>query len=315
MTKMFDLLDPATAEVFERIDPTIVQNRSYAPADASVTTAAANENLDGCESIEACNLSEALPTHGDDSLKLEHWKPAEPQYCKEIAAYYQQSKRTIQKWFIDLKEIAPWFDEQELRLSDDRYTPLAVKLLGDRYFAGSKKKWAQVLAERFVDRIKAWRLAQSSPAIRPDILPPQNEVPGMGEACESPNCDRGMVLHFGSNPALPAIPGIVPDGNDAAYLTEMQQRLQSFEQLQQQAIAQMQIQYEQAQRLNAQYHEATSLSDQLLLQEFQLKGVQLGYAALQLKQQAFKATVQSAEAGTLAVPGKPQPEPAQPQSP
>ncbi len=75
----------------------------------------------------------------------------------------------------------------------------------------------------------------------------------------------------------------------------------------------MQAQYQQAQSLNAQYQEATSLNDQLLLQEFQLKGVQLGYTALQLKQQAFKATIQAVEAGTLPVPGKPQAEVAQPQ--
>lgn len=127
-------------------------------------------------------------------------------------------------------------------------------------------------------------------------------------------CDRGMVLHFGSDPNLPSIPGLVPIIGDAAYLSQMQQRLQAFEQLQQHAIAQLQAQYKDAQALNAQYHEAMSLSDQLLLQEFQLKGVQLGYAALQLKQQAFKSTIQSAESGTLASPGKPQTENAQPSS-
>jgi hypothetical protein len=119
---------------------------------------------------------------------------------------------------------------------------------------------------------------------------------------------------MGSSLSLPAIPGIVSPGNDTAYLTQIQERLQQFEAMQQQAIAQMEQQYEEAKTLNAQYQEATSLSDQLLLQEFQLRGVQLGYTALQLKQQAFKSTVQAAEAGTLPVPGKPPCESGQPRS-
>ncbi|BAU16000.1 hypothetical protein LEP3755_65670 (plasmid) [Leptolyngbya sp. NIES-3755] len=303
MTKMFDLLDPATAEVFERVDPAISQNRSYAHSDESATTVVASEKQDGCESTNNRESSEVSLTDVDDQSSIGHWKPAEPQYCKEIAAHYQQSKRTIQKWFVDLRELAPWLAESELRLNDDRYSPLAVDLLGDRYFAGSKKKWATILTERFSDRLETW---QSTPAIRPDVLPPQTE-----ETDDTPSHSSGLFLHIGSTPTLPAIADLVPSGNDVAYLNQMQQRLQVFEQLQQDAIVQMQQQYDQAQTLNAQYHEAMSLSDQLLLKEFQLKGVQLGYAALQLKQQAFKSTIQSAESGSLSAPGKSQSENAQ----
>lgn len=303
MAKMFDPLDPATAELFERVDPAIAQNRSHVPSDKLATNDAAIANLDECESIDNCKQPEDLLTNVDDLLKLEHWKPIEPQYCKEIAAHYQQSKRTIQKWFVDLRELAPWLDESELRLNDDRYSPLAVDLLGDRYLAGSKKRWAAILTDRFSDRAET-----STPALHPDVLPPQMEQ------IDPETPALGLFLHLGSTSALSPVPGLVPSGNDAAYLNRMQQRLQAFEQVQQDAIAQLQTQYEQAQALNAQYHDAMSLSDQLLLQEFQLKGVQLGYTALQLKQQAFKSTIQAAESGSLSMLGKHQAESVQPSS-
>lgn len=288
---------------------TLISDRSYVPSHGDATNAATNKNLGGCE-----QTSPRL-TPVDELLKIDHWKPAAPQFCKEIAAHYGQSKRNIQKWFVDLREIAPWFSEAELRLSDDRYTPLAIELLGHRYFTGSKKKWASVLAEQFADRAAAASApASEPPAIRPDVLPPEKEHSCNGISGDS-NATRlgGMVLHIGSSLALPPIPDVITPGNDTAYLTQAQQRMQQFEAMQQQVLAQMQQQQKEAEALNAQYQEATSLSDQLLLQEFQLKGVQLGYTALQLKQQAFKATVQAAEAGTLPAPGKPQSENDQPQ--
>ncbi len=133
------------------IDSASTPNHSYVPSHGPSTN--------GCE-------QDSLLTAVDELLKIDHWKPAEPQFCKEIAAHYGQSKRTIQKWFVDLREIAPWFSEAELRLSDDRYFPLAVELLGDRYFTGSKRKWASVLAERFVDRVESRNSAQSSPPVQ-----------------------------------------------------------------------------------------------------------------------------------------------------
>jgi hypothetical protein len=299
---MFDLSDSATAEVFEKIAPTIAQPRSYVlPQDSRVNDGAI-ENLNGYEPNKECEPLGTPLTDINDPLTIEHWKPAEPQFCKDIAAHYQQGKRTIQKWFVDLKEIASCFDESQLRLSDDRYTPLAVELLGDRYFAGSKKKWEKILNERYEERFA--HLAPEISISPTEVLPSQNEV-------SSQRPDRA-ALHIGSSLALPAIPVLISPGNDTAHLMQIQQKLEQFEQLQQEAIAQMQQQYDEAQALNAQYQEATSLSDQLLLQEFQLRGVQLGFAALQFKQQAFKATIQSAESGTP--PGKPQPGASQPQA-
>mgnify|MGYP002777204325 CR=1 FL=1 len=302
MDRSVDLLTSQVFSVSGAIDLALPSECSYAPSHEAAANGATNEEFDGCEQ-ENPRL-----TPVDELLKVKHWKPAEPQFCKEIAAHYGQSKRNIQKWFVDLREIAPWLSEAELRLSDDRYTPLAVELLGHRYFAGSKKKWELVLRELFADRVSPSQNRDDLPLSPTEVVAPDTHYSARGDR------PGGMVLHTGSSLAMPAIPGIVSPCNDTAYLTQIQQRMQEFEALQQEAIAQMHEQFQQAQSLNTQYQEAISLSDELLLKEFQLKGVQLGYTALQLKQQAFKATVQAAEAGSLPVPGKPQGEKGQSQS-
>lgn len=232
------------------------------------------------------------------------WQPAEPQYTKAIAQYYGVSRKSVQEWFQKVKEACPWFTEADLKLPDERYTPLAIELMGDyRTSPLSFKAWKAHIWEQNPELVAAFQSSQQ---------PSHPDNAAQNLSCGSDAEPTGELrLHIGSALNLPAIPTIVPLGDDTAYLEGAKQRLQQFEELQQQVIAQIQQQHEQAQALNAQYQEAVSLSDQLLLQEFQLKGVQLGYTALQLKQQAFKATVQAAEAGTLPVPGKPQPESAQ----
>ncbi len=294
MAKMFDLADSATAEALEKTDPASLPNRSYDHSPSPAPNDAANENLGGCESDQP-DLTDI-----DDLLAIDIWQSAEPQYCRAICTHYGVKSRTVQKWFTKIVEACPWFAESELRLSDDRYTPLCIELMGDYRSSGLiARKWGLQMAERFADRIAASRIPKlEPPTLYPEVLPRESQ-----QVINSDRPNRA-TLHIGSSLALPAIPAIISASDDTAYLTQMQQRLQEFEQLQQEAIAQMQSQHEQAQALNAQYQEATSLSDQLLLQEFQLKGVQLGYTALQLKQQAFKATVQAAEAGTLSTPRK-----------
>ncbi|MBE9182529.1 hypothetical protein IQ268_28675 [Oculatella sp. LEGE 06141] len=252
-------------------------------------------------------LSEVAPTprEGGTNLHPPIWEPAEPQFTKAIAEYYGVSRKSVQEWFQKIKEACPWFPESDLKLADDRYTPMAIHLMGRYRTSGLPfKAWKAQVWEENAELVTAFQASQQSHAS-------QQTEPSATGGGDRPG---GMVLHTGSSLALPAIPGIVSPGDDTAYLTQIQQRMQEFESLQQAAIAQMQEQYQQAQALNAQYQEATSLSDQLLLQEFQLKGVQLGYTALQLKQSAFKATIQAAEAGSLPVPGKSQAESGQPPS-
>ena len=223
MAKMLDLDDSATAEVFERIDPATIDNLSYAPSQEPATHDGAIEILNGCELTQEREPVKTLLTDINDLLAIEHLKPAEPQFCKDIAAHYQQGKRTIQKWFVDLREIAYWLDEAELRLSDDRYTLLAIELLGDRYFAGSKKKWEKILTDRFADRLAAANTPDPSEILlSPTEVLPQTD----GSTNQHPS---GMMLHLGSSLTLPTIPGIVTPGNDTAYLTQTQQKLEQFE--------------------------------------------------------------------------------------
>jgi len=235
--------------------------------------------------------------------------------AREIAAEYNVSDKTVQIWFKTVMAAYLWIEPETLKTGKSaktRYTPLCQALISEyRAVAAelSEDDWIASVHAANPDKMPVANVTTAQPvetqAIRPEVLPQTGEATGQRLS--------GLSLHLGSSLTLPAIPGIVPPGNDTAYLSQTQQKLEQFEALQQQVLTQMQQQYDQAQTLNAQYQEATSLSDQLLLQKFQLRGVQLGYTALQLKQQAFKSTVQAAESGTLAVPGKPQPESAQPQ--
>lgn len=287
---MAKYLDPSAVE--PTVDPIATsQEPEVQPAQAA--------------SSEVVATSPATSHEGGAIAHPPVWQPAEPQFTKAIAQYYGVSRKSVQEWFQKVKEACPWFTDSDLKLPDERYTPLAIELMGDyRTSSLSFKAWKAHIWEQNPQLVAAFQFSQQQPS-QPD------------DAAQNPSCGGDaehsgeLRLHIGSALNLPAIPAIVPLGDDANYLKGAQQRLQQFEELQQQVIAQMQQQHEQAQALNAQYQEAVSLSDQLLLQEFQLKGVQLGYTALQLKQQAFKATVQAAEAGTLPVPGKPQPESAQ----
>ena len=168
---------------------------------------AANENLDGCELKEGC---EPLETHLtdtdiDEPLTIEHWKPAEPQFCKAIAEHYQQSKRTIQKWFVDLRALTPWFAESTLRLSDDRYTPLAVELLGERYFAGSRKKWEQFLADRYAEQIAVSSAATTQYSV---FSLPETHASQSYEVVDGETVEEGygsLTTSVASQQALPII--------------------------------------------------------------------------------------------------------------
>ena len=248
---------------------------------------------------EIAITSPAASYEGSTNARPPLWRPTEAQFTKAIAQYYGVSRKSVQQWFQKVKDACPWFTEADLKLPDERYTPLCVELMGEYRTSGLPfDAWKTHMWEQNPDLVAVYQASQ----------PPQ-QTP-CSTMSDRPDYIR---LHIGSSLSLPTIPSLAAPSDETAYLTQIQQRMEQFEAIQQQVIAQMQAQYQQTQSLNAQYQEASSLSDQLLLQEFQLKGVQLGYTALQLKQQAFKATIQAAEAGTLPVPGKPQAEVSQPQ--
>lgn len=236
--------------------------RSYAPSHEAAANDATNENLDRCEQ-ESSRL-----TPVDELLKVEHWKPSEPQYCKEIAAHYGQSKRNIQKWFVDLREIAPWFSELELRLSDDRYTPLAVELLGYRYFAGSKKKWESVLRELFADRVRFWNSTQSESAIRPEVLRREDQWSSTGSDRQSFSAASPVDRTASSS--------LVPTGS--SYLSALEEEERELQQLEAEELALLERMSGNLERLEhnqSQWQRTNDLRRQRLLRQTRLEAAAL----------------------------------------
>jgi hypothetical protein len=245
------------------------------------------DNLDGYEpDFEEGERSPFALLDVGDALSLEPWLPTDPQFCKDIAAHYQQSKRTIQKWFVDLREIAPWFTESELRLHDDRYTPLAVKLLGDRYFAGSKKLWAEELATQYADRVADWNATQSEPAIRPDVLPPHNES------------------STGDRPA--ASESLLPTGRTFLNaLQEEEAELSAVEARELVLIGRMGEGLTRLTHASQQWQQASQLRRQRLLRETRLEAASLAVELEEEFENTLRETQYHIQHGNVPMPGKP----------
>lgn len=258
MDRSSDLLTSQAFPVSDAIDFALPSEPSYVPLCEASANDATNEECDGCEQ-DSPRL-----TPVDELLKIDHWKPGEPQFCKEIAAHYRQSKRNIQKWFVDLREIAPWFSESELRLSDDRYSPLAVELLGHRYFAGSKKKWELVLRELFADQVESWNSAQSEPAIRPEVLLREDQLSSNGDRSPLPPVDRTVA---GS---------LVPTGSN--YLSALEEEELELQQLEAEELAllgRMSGNLERLEQNQSQWQRTNDLRRQRLLRQTRLEAAAL----------------------------------------
>ncbi|MBW4489949.1 MAG: hypothetical protein KME12_19375 [Trichocoleus desertorum ATA4-8-CV12] len=284
MAKFFDLSSSESAQAFERLDSATLQNRSYEYSHDPAT----NENSDGCEQgFEEAELPKPRFSNSEELLKIGHWKPTEPQFCKAIAEHYQQGKRTIQKWFVDLREIAPWLAESELRLSDDRYTPLAVDLLGDRYFAGSKKKWAQVLTERFGDRAATSHApGPEAPAIRPEVLPREGQPTSVDRTAAS---------------------SLVPTGvNYLTALEEEEAELQALEVQEIELLNRMQQSYTRLNQNQAQWDRTADLRRQRLLRQTRLEAAALATELEAEFENTLRETQYRIQRGNVPAPGKPQ---------
>lgn len=173
----------ALSRAYAQISPLPMNGANDAANDISVASVQAGNE---------CESTSARLTPVDALLAIDHWKPAEAQYCKAIADHYQVGKRSIQKWFVELlklvQDIAPSVGEADLRQAD-RYTPLAVELLGHRYFAGSSKKWAIVLAEQYSDRL------QALPSVNPQPTPAAPEAPAIEpEMMNEPEPEQSNVI-------------------------------------------------------------------------------------------------------------------------
>lgn len=249
------------------------------------TNDAANDLLDGCD------RSDVRLTKVDGLLNIDHWKPAEPQYCREIAAHYQIGKRSVQKWFAELQKIVPWLPEVELKV-DDRYTPLAIELLGYRYFAGSTKQWAIVLAEQYGD-CAASDVLPTSPAT--DQLPSTDDITDVEWQ------------------DIPTTPPPAPDANhsmiviDTSYLADLETQLANLQSLEQSERETLDYRQSVVTNLVAhtdQFNQAIAITDELLLRQSRLEGVNLGVKCEQEKQEAYRATRYAVATGRIQVAPK-----------
>lgn len=91
----------------------------------------------------------ATPCKGSTNSHPPIWEPSEPQFTKAIAEYYGVSRKSVQEWFQKVKDACPWHSESDLKLPDDRYTPLTISLMGRYRTSGLPfKAWkAQIWEE------------------------------------------------------------------------------------------------------------------------------------------------------------------------
>ena len=94
------------------------------------------------------------------------WQPMEPQFTKAIAEYYGVSRKSVQIWFQKVKEACPWFTESELKLPDERYTPLCIELMGGYRTSGLPFEiWKAQIWEQNPELVAAYQASQAqSPA-------------------------------------------------------------------------------------------------------------------------------------------------------
>lgn len=90
------------------------------------------------------------------------WQPTEPQFTKAIAQYYAVSRKSVQQWFQKVKDACPWFAETDLKLPDERYTPMCIELMGGYRTSGLPfEAWKAQLWEQNPDLVAAYQASQS----------------------------------------------------------------------------------------------------------------------------------------------------------
>lgn len=108
------------------------------------------------------------------------WQPTEPQFTKAIAEYYGVSRKSVQQWFQKVKDACPWFSETDLKLPDERYTPLCIELMGDYRTAGLPfEAWKAQLWAQNPDLVATYQTqtAASAPSASTAITRQESDVP------------------------------------------------------------------------------------------------------------------------------------------
>lgn len=290
MSRILDFAGVEATFVDPELGGTPTPEQPYAPSPEQLANDAANDFLGGDEQeFLECEQPEPDLTDVDDLCAIEIWKPTEPQYCRAICAHYGVKSRTVQKWFTKIREACPWFSEAELRLSDDRYTPLCIELMGDYRASGLiARKWGEKMAERFADRIAD---SSNPPAINPDVLPPEGEV--------NPEGDR-----------LTSLPSLVPTGqNYLAAPGEEEAELHKLQTDELQLMGEMHQGLSRLTQSSEQWNRANQLRRQRLLKQTRLEAASLAIELEEEFENTLRETQYRLQRGNLSTPeptpGKP----------
>ena len=110
---------------------------------------------------------------GATNSQPELWQPTEPQFTKAIADHYSVSRKSVQQWFQKIRSACPWLVEADLKLPDDRYTPLCVALMGNYRLSGLPlDAWKTAMWERHPEQVAAFLETQrQSSAVLSALLP------------------------------------------------------------------------------------------------------------------------------------------------
>jgi hypothetical protein len=207
-------------------------------------------------------LSEVLsevattPREGGTNSHPPIWEPTEPQFTKAIASYYSVSRKTVQEWFQKIKEACPWFPESDLKLTDDRYTPMSIHLMGRYRTSGLPfKAWKAQIWEENAELVAAFQASQQSQ-----------------QANSSSNADR---------PPLPpvdrtAASSLVPTGS--SYLSALKEEELELEQLETQELELLGRMHGNLERLTqnqTQWQRTNDLRRQRLLRQTRLEAATL----------------------------------------
>ena len=106
--------------------------------------------------------SPATSYEGSTNAHPPLWRPTEPQFTKAIAQYYGVSRKSVQQWFQKVKDACPWFTKADLKLPDERYTPLCIELMGGYRTSGLPfEAWKAQLWEQNPDLVAAYQASQA----------------------------------------------------------------------------------------------------------------------------------------------------------
>ncbi len=226
---------------------------------------------------EGATSAAATSYEGGTKTEIPLWQPTEPQFTKAIATYYGVSRKSVQQWFQKVKDACPWFIEADLKLPDERYTPLCVELMGRYRTAGlSFEAWKAQVWEQNPDLVTAYQASQSQPSF-------------------SPIYDRPITSS-----------SLVPTGrNFLMALEEEQAELQKIEASELQLLQRMSDGFDRLTHASAQWNQANDLRRQRLLRLTRLEAASLAVELEEEFENTLRETQYQIQRGNLPTLGKP----------